>query len=71
MFRRLENAISEHKKFAEDVKLLAPEKLFSMHDAAARCVCDMLVHARFHGAVSLLAQYVVLDKEIQRRCEEV
>lgn len=71
MFKRLEKSIIEHKKFADEVKLYDFEKLFSQHDAAARCVCDMLVHGHLHSAISLLAQYVVLDREIRKRIDEV
>lgn len=71
MFRALKNSINEHKKFSSDVKEFSTTKLFDQRDAAARCVCDFLIRGKIRTSISLLAQYVIMNREIQRRIDGV
>ena len=54
MFKSLKNAIDEHKKYSELVKVWDSEKLFSQRDAAARCTCDFLRDGKIRTAVSTI-----------------
>lgn len=71
MFRRLEKFIAGNQQLVEDAKFWNPDKLFAMRDASARCVCDYLIHGKIRTAIFLLADYVILNREIDRRIDEV
>lgn len=71
MFKALKKSIEQHKKFSEDVKSWTSEKLFSLYDASSRCTCDFLIEGKIRSAISVLSQYVIIRKEIDRRISEV